>query len=142
MYKLETKNYPNVGEVVAICRLEDPRKVVAIAAVAGEQGWFNLAIDCGALFDNNNDDPKGDTFGEFQFELDGNIGWRHASIEEFNELVDVVNEEGKDWKELSYVVDREHLRLFTFNGSEDLENWLKRAADETPSSQEDSQDEL
>lgn len=125
MYKLETKDYPNVGEVVAICRLEDPRTVVAIAAVAGEHGWFNLAIDCGALFDNNNDDPKGTTFVEYQFELDGEIGWRHASLEEFDELVDVVNEMGKVWKGLSYVVDRKHLKLFTFNGSEDPMNWLK-----------------
>ena len=125
MYELETKDYPQKGEVVAICRLEDPRTVVAIAAVSGKDGWFNLAIDCGALFDNSNDNPKGDTFVEFQFELDGNIGWRHASLEEFNELVDAVNEEGKRWHGLSYIVDREHLQLFTFNGSEDLEKWLK-----------------
>ena len=125
MYKLETKDYPKKGEVVAICRLEDPRTVVAIAAVSDKDGWFNLAIDCGALFDGSNDDPEGTTFMEFQFELDGEIGWRHASLEEFNELVDVVNEEGKCWNELSYVVDREHLKLFTFNGSEDLEEWLK-----------------
>lgn len=125
MYELETKDYPKKGEVVAICRLEDPRTVVAIAAVSGKNGWFNLAIDYGALFDNNNDAPEGTTFMEYQFELDGEIGWRHASLEEFNELVDAVNEEGKCWNELSYVVDREHLQLFTFNGSEDLTDWLK-----------------
>ncbi len=66
MYKLETKDYPKVGEVVALCRADEPRTVVAIAAVAGEQGWSNIAIDYDALFDNNNDDPEGTTFVEFQ----------------------------------------------------------------------------
>lgn len=128
MYKLETKNYPKVGEVVALCNVDEPRTVVAIAAVSGAEGWFNIAIDCGALFDNNNDDPKGTTFVEYQFELNGEIGWRHASLEEFNELVDAVNEQTKDWNKLSYIVDSKQMRLYTFTDEKDFDKWIKERA--------------
>lgn len=125
MYKLETKEYPKVGEVVAICNVDEPRTVKAIAAVAGDEGWFNYAIDCGQLFDLNNDDPNGTVFGDYQFELNGEIGWRHASYEEFNEMVDVITEESKYYKELSYIVDRERMQLYTFTDHKSYTEWLK-----------------
>lgn len=124
MYKLETKEYPKVGEVVALCNVDEPRTVRAIAAVSGAEGWFNVAIDCGAFFDSNNDVIEGTTFVEYQFELDGKTGWRHASLEEFYELVDAVNEQAKDWDELLYIVDCKQMRLYTFSDRKDFNNWI------------------
>lgn len=125
MYKLETKDYPKVGEVVALCNIDEPRTVVAIAAVSGKEGWFNYAIDCGQLFDLNNKDPEGTTWVDDEIRLDGEIGWRHASHEEFNEMVDVITEESKHRKELSYIVDRERMQLYTFTDRKAYTEWLK-----------------
>lgn len=125
MYKLETKNYPKVGEVVAICNVDEPRTVRAIVAVAGKGGWFNYAMDYGQLFDLSNDDPNGTLFIDYQFDLNGELGWRHASYEEFSEMVDVITEESKNCKELSYIVDRERMQLYTFTDREQLYNLEK-----------------
>lgn len=125
MYKLEFKDYPKVGEVVAICNVDEPRRVRAIVAVAGKGGWFNYAIDCGQMFDLNNDGHDGTIFVDYQFELDGKIGWRHASREEFDEMVDLVTKESENNEELIYVVDRRKMRLYTFTDREDYTEWLK-----------------
>lgn len=130
MYKLETKDYPKVGKVVALCNVDDPRTVRAIVAVTGKEGQFDYAIDCGQLFDLNNKEAEGTVWVDDQFELDGEIGWRHASREEFNEMVDVVIDEIQKvvYDEFAYIVDSKQMRLYTFTDEKDFDKWIKERA--------------
>lgn len=85
MYNIEIQEFPKKGETIAVVRTEEPRTVIGLAIMEDDRGFARICIDCGKWLEGGNDD-EGYLFVDGELELNGELGWRHTSEEEFDEL--------------------------------------------------------
>lgn len=86
MYNIEIQEFPKKGETIAVVRTEEPRTVIGLAIMEDNGGFARICIDCGKWLEGKNTEDEGSLFVGGQLELDGELGWRHTSEEEFKEL--------------------------------------------------------